>query len=136
MENDNDKPLVKKVPAKKNIKRASKLAKLENRKLYPMQERIGIYIITFLSAVGLSLIGYTGIMAVASTSGVDTTDVPSAELDSGIEAEDIHEILNDLDLEESLEDTDSVEETTHEYEEPQEGVEAEDGEEDEEDGGT
>ena len=117
-ENSNEEPLLNEQQAKKVIdkdKRASVLKQLDSKKLYPIQERIGIYIIAALSTVGLILIGYTGVMAFTSTNA-DTTEVP-------VVAEDVYDMLGELDLEAPAEDGEGLEnddfEPTHEYVEPE-----------------
>jgi len=118
-EHSNEEPLRNEKPTKKGVskdKRASVLKQLDSKKLYPMQERIGIYVIAVLSTIGLVLIGYTGVMAIAS----NTTDAPEA---STVDAEEVYEMLDDFELEDEPEDDVSVNddfETNHEYVEPEE----------------
>lgn len=127
MENENSKvePLIHeneksvKGSAHKN-KRASVLKQLDNKKLYPIQERIGIYVIAILSTIGLILIGYTGVMAIAS-------NVPETTEDLAVDAEEVHDMLDDIDLEDPVEEDVPEEdfEPTHEYVEPEEDEEVE-----------
>ena len=61
-ENSNEEPQNKdnEKPGKKDVnkdKRTSVLKQLDNKKLYPVQERVGIYAIAVLSTIGLVLIG-------------------------------------------------------------------------------
>lgn len=60
----------------KNDKQATVLKQLSNQSLYPIQERIGIYVIAILSTIGLVLITYTGVMAVVSNI---TPEAPPSE---------------------------------------------------------
>ncbi|MCL2559990.1 MAG: SH3 domain-containing protein [Turicibacter sp.] len=76
--------------AQKN-KRDSILKQLDNRKMYPLQERIGIYVVAVLSVVGLVLIGYTGVMAIA-TNAANTADMPT------VDSDEVHEMLDEIDL--------------------------------------
>ncbi|MCL1990948.1 MAG: hypothetical protein FWG67_08680 [Defluviitaleaceae bacterium] len=87
---------------------ATVLKQLNDQTLYPMQERIGIYVIAALSTLGLILITYTGVMAVV-TSGTNGYTPTEVDIDN------VNELLDDLDdLLESI-----VEE------EPQEGAQHE-----------
>ena len=65
------------------------LKQLNNQNLYPLQERIGIYVIAALSALGLILITYTGVMALVSNTTTET--------DISIDVDEVHDILDDLD---------------------------------------
>ena len=99
-------------------KRSSVLKQLDNKKLYPIQERVGMYLITVLSTIGLVLIGYTGIMVLASNT-TETIDEPI------VDAAEVHEMLDDIDLESPFEDDEpeqGVFEPAHEYVEPDDDV--------------
>jgi len=102
----------KKGEQKKN-KQATVLKQLNNQNLYPMQERIGIYIIAALSTIGLALITYTGVMAVVSS----TTNGPDVAID--VDVDELQDMLEELDnLTETKEPTENTEDL-HEYVEPE-----------------
>ena len=65
------------------------LRQLNNQNLYPLQERIGIYVIAALSALGLVLITYTGVMALVSNTTNGLTDP--------IDVDEVHEFLEEID---------------------------------------
>jgi len=65
--------------------------KLNSSNMYPPGERVGIYTIAILSAIGVLLIIYSGIMSVAH-SGV------LGDASSSLDVDDIDDILDDLDL--------------------------------------
>jgi len=85
----------------KNSNQATVLKQLSNQKLYPLQERIGIYVIAILSTIGLALIIYTGVMALISTVIPEEATVevrPDIEMDlDGIDdiLEDVADVLDD-----------------------------------------
>jgi len=125
MENENGEPLIKEKeqPVKKAAgkdKRGSILKQLDSKKLYPVQERVGIYAIAVLSTIGLVLIGYTGVMAIASnTANIDDAPV--------VDAEEVHDMLDEIDLEDLTEyeaETDDFE-PNHEYVETDEETDEE-----------
>ena len=96
MENESsqENPLKEKSVAKmrnRRDKQATVLKQLNNQNLYPVRERIGIYIIAALSALGLILITYTGVMALIS----NTTN--GSEASSGVDIDEVQEILDELD---------------------------------------
>ena len=66
MEQENPQPEANKRVRSKN-NQATVLKQLSNQSLYPLQERIGIYVIAILSTVGIVLITYAGVMALIST---------------------------------------------------------------------
>lgn len=120
MENENtpEKSLKKEpgqsVKEKKN-KQATVLKQLNNQSLYPLQERIGIYVIAVLSTVGLILISYTGVMALVS-SATNGSDTPI-----DINVDDVYNILDDLDdLSDGPEDEEPSQDPSdlHQYVEP------------------
>lgn len=117
-ENSNEEPLMNEQPVNETVnkdKRASVLKQLDNKKLYPVQERVGIYIIAVLSIIGLVLIGYTGVMAITSN------DATNAET-SVVDANEIYELLDEIDLGGSVEDEEPENEdfeSNHEYLEPE-----------------
>ncbi|MCL2559991.1 MAG: SH3 domain-containing protein [Turicibacter sp.] len=90
------------IDPKKSNKRDSILKQLDDRRLYPIQERIGIYVVAVLSVVGLMLIGYTGVMAIA-TNAANAADLPT------VDAEEVHEMLDEIDLNGEDEEYDEVE---------------------------
>ena len=94
IENPQDEPL-REMPDKKVMSKKDKqdtvLKQLNNQSLYPMQERIGIYVIAILSTIGLVLITYTGVMALVTS----VTNGPDASVD--VDIDELSEILDDLD---------------------------------------
>jgi len=123
MENENpQEEAFKKNPAKKATKKKAKqatvLKQLNNQNLYPLQERIGIYVIAALSTIGLALITYTGVMAVVSSAA----NASEAPID--VDVDDLHDILDDLDLDDLIGSEDETEEPSqdeddlHQYVEP------------------
>lgn len=125
MENENipEKPLKgesrqgAKLKNKKN-KQATVLKQLNNQNLYPLQERIGIYVIAVLSTIGLILISYTGVMALVSggSNGADST--------IDININDVYNILDELsDLDALSDETEEVHQDPdelHQYAQPDE----------------
>ena len=114
MENESSRgePLKEKSVAKmrnRKDKQATVLKQLNNQNLYPLQERIGIYIIAALSALGLILITYTGVMALVSNAAngdgaANTVDVDEVsdildELDELLDSTDEHQNQGAADLE-------------------------------------
>lgn len=96
MENENSQEeALKKKPSKKVVKKktaqATVLKQLNNQSLYPLQERIGIYVIAVLSTIGLALITYTGVMAVVSSTTLGS-DAPA-----DVDVDEIQDMLDDLD---------------------------------------
>jgi len=69
-------------------KQATVLKQLNNQNLYPLQERIGIYVTAVLSVVGLVLITYTGVMAIVSNTD-DRTEV-------AVDVDEVSDMLGDL----------------------------------------
>jgi len=65
--------------------------KLNSSNMYPMRERVGIYTIAALSAIGILLIVYSGIMTFAQSGAFSGSD-------NGMDVDDIDDILDDLDL--------------------------------------
>jgi len=125
MENENpQEEAFKNNPAKKVTKKKAKqatvLKQLNNQNLYPVQERIGIYVIAALSTIGLALITYTGVMAVVS-SAANASDAP---IDIDVDVDDLHDILDDLDIDDLIGADDETEEPSqdegdlHQYVEP------------------
>jgi len=92
----------KKVANKKN-KQANVLKQLNNQKLYPIQERIGIYVIAILSTIGLVLIVYTGMMALVSRVTIPT------EVSADVNVDELSEMLENLsditDLDDEIEES-------------------------------
>jgi len=107
MENENSqegspkRKAIKKEAMKKN-KQATVLKQLNNQSLYPVQERIGIYIIAALSTIGLALITYTGVMAVVSS----TTNGSDVAID--VDVDELQDMLEEL---ENLTETETEEPT-------------------------
>ena len=103
--------------AKKKNKQATVLKQLNNQNLYPIQERIGIYIIAVLSTIGLALITYTGVMAIVSSTA-NGSDAP-IDIDVG----DLHDMLEELDELDNLTETEEPTQATedlHHYVDPTE----------------
>lgn len=96
-ENSNEEQLIKdnessvKTDVNKD-KRMSVLKQLDNKKLYPVQERVGIFIIAALSTIGLVLIAYTGVMAITSNP-LHMVEAPTVEVD----VEDVYDLLEEID---------------------------------------
>jgi len=120
---------IKKMKDKKS-KQATVLKQLNNQNLYPLQERIGIYVTAALAALGLILITYTGVMALVSNAE-NESDAPI-----DVDVEEVYEMLDDLD---DLLDSDDESEVldqnadqdqdtagSHQYVEPDEDEEPED----------
>lgn len=130
---ENEKPVEKDTEEKdtKKDKRMSVLKQLDNKKLYPVQERVGIYIIAALSAIGLVLIGYTGVMALTSNAPLATEAL--------VIEEDVLELLDEIDLEDDpIEDDEDMEsenevDSEPEDEEPEDEVAPNEEDEDEDD---
>jgi len=110
----------------KNSKQATVLKQLSNQNLYPIQERVGIYVIAILSTVGLALIIYTGVMTLINTV---VPDEPVAEirpeLDMDLDGIDnilgeISDVLGDDEVEEP--DFQQDEADLHQYADPTYGV--------------
>ena len=107
MESPHEEPLKDKSRKKmrnKSNKQATVLKQLNNQNLYPLQERIGIYVVAALSALGLILITYTGVMALVSTSENETY----APVD--VDVDDVSDMLGDLD--DLLDDEDVIDQDT------------------------
>ena len=121
MENENpqeeasSQKVVKKLASKKS-KQDTVLKQLNNQNLYPLGERVGIYVIAVLSTIGLALITYTGVMAVVSS----TTIGSDAAVD--VDVDDLQDILDEF---EDLEVSTETEEPAQNTEEPLEDVETE-----------
>ena len=77
----------------KNNKQATVLKQLNNQNLYPLQERIGIYVVAALSALGLILITYTGVMALVSTAENEA----NAPIEVDVDVDEVSDMLGDLD---------------------------------------
>jgi len=71
-------------------KQPTVLKQLNDQSLYPLQERIGIYIVAALSLVGLVLIVYSGSMAFISNVAI------GSEVPVDIDIDDIQNMLDDL----------------------------------------
>lgn len=111
MENENsqEEPPIKTTLQKrkpKKSKQATVLKQLNNQNLYPLQERIGIYVIAALSTIGLALITYTGVMALVSNA------TNGAYLTADVDVDELYEILEDLD--DLVDDEDEPEEPNQE----------------------
>jgi len=78
--------------------------KLNGSTMQPPGERVGIYTIAILSAIGILLIVYSGIMALANSG--------SSSNRNGMSADDIHDIIDDLDLEDPTSTGDTKPEVT------------------------
>ena len=91
----------------KSNKQATVLKQLNNQNLYPIQERIGIYVVAILSALGLILITYTGVMALVSTAENETY----TPVDIDVDVDEVSDMLGDL--EDLLDDDDEPEELDH-----------------------
>lgn len=100
MENDEtqdktlkNKPVKRESPRKMKQKKAQStvLKQLNSQSLYPLQERIGIYVIAALSTIGLVLITYTGVMAFVTSVGNEV----EAPIDIEVDTEDIYDMLDD-----------------------------------------
>jgi len=108
-----------KAPRKKNKKtsQATVLKQLNDQSLFPLRERIGIYVIATLSVIGLVLISYTGVMAFVNTvnTGPTTADVDVNLDDVDTMLDDLGEILDAL---EDDEDPTQDEADLHEYVDP------------------
>ena len=100
-----------KVKTKQN-KQATVLKQLNNQSLYPLQERIGIYVIAVLSTIGLVLISYTGVMALVSSA----TNEPDTSID--INVDDVYNILGDLSDESEDEEPTQNPSDLHQYVDP------------------
>ena len=88
----------KKVKTKKAKKSGEPpiVKRLNSNSMYPMKEKAWIYTIAALSALGLFLIVYSGIMSFAHSGVLDGS---STDLD----VDDINEIIDELDLDEPTE---------------------------------
>ena len=87
----------------RNNKQATVLKQLNNQNLYPLQERIGIYVVAALSALGLILITYTGVMALVS----NAEDGVYAPNDADVNVDEMYGMLEDLEgLEELISSND------------------------------
>ena len=78
---------------------ATVLKQLNSQSLYPLRERVGIYVIAILSTIGLILITYTGVMAIVGTA--TNGNGVSAEID--LDLDDVADMLEDLELLETTE---------------------------------
>lgn len=94
-----------------NDKRMSVLKQLDNKKLYPVQERVGIYMIAALSFIGLVLIGYTGVMAISLNAPPLVND--EAEV---VDAGEVHELLEEIALEGDLTEDETSESSEEDIE--------------------
>jgi len=109
----------------KNNKQATVLKQLSNQNLYPIQERIGIYLIAILSTVGLALIIYTGVMALINTV-IPDEQVVEARPDLDMDLDVIDDILGDvadaLDTDDEDDETEFQQDQAdlHEYVDPEE----------------
>ena len=136
MEHENPQPeavnedAIKKVRSKSS-KQATVLKQLSNQNLYPIQERIGIYMIAILSTVGLALIIYTGVMTLINTVVPDESMAEvRPDLDLDMDLDGIDNILGEIS--DVLEDSDEADEADfqqdaadlHQYaeEDPEYGV--------------
>jgi len=81
---------------KNKNKQATVLKQLNNQNLYPIQERIGIYVTAALSALGLILITYTAVMSVVSNNVANGEENdPYAPAD--VDVDEVSDMLIDLD---------------------------------------
>jgi hypothetical protein len=128
MENEN--PLEEsKKELNKKAKQDTVLTQLNNHRLYPLQERIGIYVIAALSAIGLLLITYTGVMAVVSnvTNVSGTVDVDVDELADMLDDLDLDELIgSEVEDEEPSQDDDDLHQYVDVDDEDDEDVDGED----------
>jgi len=81
----------KKKNKKKKTEQASVLKQLNNQSLYPIHERIGIYVIAALSTIGLLLIVFMGVMALVSS---DFFSASNEAID--IDLNEVQNMLDDL----------------------------------------
>ena len=122
MENENPqeetprKKVTKKVVTKSN-KQESVLKQLNNQSLYPLGERIGIYVIAVLSTIGLALITYTGVMAVISSTTIGT----DVAVDVDVDVDDLQDMLDEFEDLEDITETEAFQEPVEtEVTEPEE----------------
>jgi len=117
----------------KNNKQATVLKQLNNQNLYPLQERIGIYVVAALSALGLVLITYTGVMALVSNAEDGVYDTP---VDVDVDVDEVTDMLDDLDdlldYDDDSEELEQDDAAPHEYTESDDEVESGDENDDDE----
>ena len=98
MENETPKGEPHKNKSRKKVKNKNKqatvLKQLNNQNLYPLQERIGIYVVAALSVLGIILIAYSGVMALVSNAENESYDT-STEVD--VDVDEVTDMLDDLD---------------------------------------
>lgn len=103
----------------KKTPKATVLKQLNEQSLFPLRERIGIYVIAGLSVVGLILITYTGVMAVVTSAIENGNNGDYVAADIDVDVEEVHDILDDVeDLLDFLEDDEEAtqdEADLHEY---------------------
>lgn len=87
---------INKKARRKDSKQATVLKQLSNQSLYPIQERIGIYMIAILSTVGLGLIIYTGVMALINTVVPDEQPIVEARPELEMDLGGIDDILDEV----------------------------------------
>jgi len=80
---------------KNKNKQATVLKQLNNQNLYPIQERIGIYVVAALSVLGLVLITYTGVMAIVSNAENESSYTSATDVD--VDVDEVSDMLDDLD---------------------------------------
>lgn len=103
---------------KKNVvNQSSVLKQLNNQSLYPLKERIGIYIIATFACFGLILITYTGVMAFVTGTTLTSN---GSEQPVEIDAMEISDILDDIadildDIDEANQPATQSADDMHEY---------------------
>ena len=97
MENETQQGEQLKDKSRKKVKNKSKqatvLKQLNNQNLYPLQERIGIYVVAALSVLGILLIVYSGVMSLVSNADDGSYDTTEVEVD----IDEVNDMLEDLD---------------------------------------
>ena len=78
---------------KNKNKQATVLKQLNNQNLYPLQERIGIYVVAALSVLGIVLIVYSGVMALVSNAENEAYNTSEVDVD----VDEVTDLLGDLD---------------------------------------
>jgi len=91
------------------------LKQLNNQSLYPLRERIGIYVIASLASIGLILITYTGVMAFVTSA----TNGNGSATDVDVNIAEIHDMLDEIgdliDVEDEEEPATQPLEDLHQY---------------------